>query len=445
MKRQRKTYALQCTLLLMTLMFLTVVNHLASFLPSPSLPGSFWEQPPKVSGPCAIALYGLPRSFQSLVLPSLIQNVIQPNAIHRCDYFVYFHNADHDPGGRDDRSGNVNTREVSLLHEAVRKNHVPPFLPLVTIGNFTDDDFWKERASILRKIYLSKDPHGRPLFLPYNHLSYSNRSIENVVKMWHAQQAVWNLLDSSSPTATISGQDQKAKKKHYTRVAMLRLDVVYLTPINIYQLPDGTWDVDNAVAVVPAFATYPVNDRMIYGPYEAVQVWAAQRIRRLDQHGEYIAQHAPGDGIHSERYLNDTIFPAIRQRGIKIVNHPNVCFLRARADGSARFTDCGTRHATGNNFRAVQSLLERPCWPNMTHVDRNIVLLECAQEGQGSNNDYTHDMERVPWHQGCFIDEKFSAKQRKKRKMQPCFSPHISMFKRYPVEIGSNLSGIALF
>ena len=434
MKWRTRSKELGCIFFVVCCLFLLAVYRLASFLPHPASSSSdnLWGRP-QVSGPCAIALYGLPRSFQSLVLPSLIRNVIQPNAIYRCDFFVYFHNADHDPGGRDDRSGAVNSAEVLLLHEVVRENHVPPLVPSVTIGNFTDDDFWKTRAQLLRKIHFAKDPMGRPLFLPYNHLSYSNRSIENVVKMWHAQEAVWNMLVEPPLRA------DRTKRKHYTRVAMLRLDVVYLTPINIYQLPDGTLDIENSVAVVPDFARYPVNDRMIYGPYEAVQVWAAQRVQRLEQHGEYISKHAPGDGIHSERYLNDTIFPAIRQRGITIVNHPGICFLRARADGSVRFTDCGTKHATSNNFRAVQSLLERPCWPNMTHVDRNIVLLECENESP----DFL-GTEFVPWQPGCFIDERFSPKQIKKRKIKPCVPPHISMFKRFPVEIGSNLSGIPI-
>jgi hypothetical protein len=43
---------------------------------------------PKVEAPdrCAINLFGLPRAFRSLTLPSLIKNVIELNA--DCDYFV---------------------------------------------------------------------------------------------------------------------------------------------------------------------------------------------------------------------------------------------------------------------------------------------------------------------------------------------------------------------
>lgn len=445
------------------IIFLTVAYILACFLPSLSLSNdtattTFWfhgggpfqsynHNNKLPLGPCAIALYGLPRSFQSLVLPSLITNVIQPNVVNRCDYFVYFHDIDHDPGGRDDRSGRVNAQQVYLLQDAVEMHHTPPF-PSVTIGSFTDDDFWKARSSLVQEIHLEKDAQGRPVYIPYNHASYSNTTIENVVKMWHAQEAVWNLLDDAHGEQQQQHSVTNIAKKHYSRIAMLRLDVVYLTPINVYQLANKTMDVSNAVAVIPNFARHPVNDRLMIGPYEAVQVWAAQRIQRLSQHGKFIAKYAPGDGIHSERYLNYTIFPAIRQRGIAIETHPDLCFMRARADESIRFADCGLRHVTNNNLRAVQSLLEHhTCRVNMTHVNRSIVLLECAHENgkdvaPGTTDEHNSGM-LTPWQQGCFSDERLPPKQRKKSK--PCVSPHVSIFKRHHTANESILvSGISL-
>ena len=44
---------------------------------------------------CAICLFGLPRAFESLVLPSLVKNVVRPNARHGCDYFVHYYNITH--------------------------------------------------------------------------------------------------------------------------------------------------------------------------------------------------------------------------------------------------------------------------------------------------------------------------------------------------------------
>jgi hypothetical protein len=426
MRWLRKTSELYRVLLVTSFVFLLAVALIGARLPAhPTSNSPFWSAD-KVPGPCAIALYGLPRSFRSLVLPSLIQNVIQPNAVHRCDYFVYFHDNPLDPGGRDDRSGKVQVEDVYLLRKAIQQHHTPPY-PTVIFGNFTNAEFWEARGSLLQTIHLARDDQGRPIYLPYKHASYGNASIENVVKMWHAQEAVWRLLDDTP------------SRPHYSRVAMLRLDVVYLTPIRIYQLPDGRIDVNNSVAVIPNFARHPVNDRLIFGPYDAVQVWAAQRISRLRQHGRYINRYAPGDGIHSERYLNATIFPVIRQRGIDIVTHPELCFLRARADGSVRFTDCGLRHLTEHNRLAAQSVLGRHCRQNLTHILRNVVLLECQTDNLEDQPDGIPPG-RVAWHPGCFIDEKYPPK----KKPKPCLPPHISFYLRNKSVNNLSVTGLPL-
>ena len=48
---------------------------------------------------------------------------------------------------------------------------------------------------------------------------------------------------------------------NYTRVAMLRDDVLFVTPIDILLNGKGKVDYANNVAVIPAFAKWPVNDR----------------------------------------------------------------------------------------------------------------------------------------------------------------------------------------
>ena len=55
---------------------------------------------------------------------------------------------------------------------------------------------------------------------------------------------------------------------------MFRLDAMYLTPVDIAIMDEGVPDNGNKFAVVPGFAKHPVSDRMIYGLYEAVKVWA---------------------------------------------------------------------------------------------------------------------------------------------------------------------------
>ena len=68
----------------------------------------------------------------------------------------------------------------------------------------------------------------------------------------------------------------------YTRVGMLRSDAMYLTPIDIAMMDQSVPDTHNEHAVVANFGALPVNDRMVYGPYEAVKVWATQRFSKID-------------------------------------------------------------------------------------------------------------------------------------------------------------------
>jgi hypothetical protein len=178
--------------------------------------------------------------------------------------------------------------------------------------------------------------------------------------MWHSQTAVWNLME-----------EEQQDKAYYSRVAMLRSDVVYVTPIDIYKTSNSdnqttssmaTMDFENRVAVVPAFAKWPVNDRMIYGPYEAVKIWASERFERLDRHvRRIIPRRAPGYGIHSERFVSFSLFSAIQKAGFAIQEDENICFLRARADESIWINDCGKSDA--DNQVAVERIIARLCGP----------------------------------------------------------------------------------
>jgi hypothetical protein len=212
----------------------------------------------------------------------------------------------------------------------------------------------------------------------------------NIIKMWHSQQSVFELMEESS------GATNK-QKPHYSRVGMFRNDVLYVTPIDIYEIPKSTtrmysdwnphrnnrrsfrrhdsstsvvpsvpvtYDVHNQYAVIPNFANYPVNDRMIYGPYDAIRIYATYKFRTLYQH-----IHSPMNiqhhyGIHSEQYLYHTILPLIQQYGrVTVLQHSNICFLRVRTDYSVRIGDCGTNCITPHNIQTIieQQLLFRSC------------------------------------------------------------------------------------
>jgi hypothetical protein len=256
---------------------------------------------------------------------------------------------------------------------------VSDYLPKVAISKTTEDAFQHVYGAFLDELHTATDENGNLLYMPVNHPSYDYDTVDNVVRMFHGQSAVWEQMESASRTCNASPSTTSIFAScHYSRVAMLRLDVVFATPIDIYKLPDGSTDVlNNEVAVIPGFAQHPVNDRLIYGPYDAVRIWAASRFDRLGKHIQLVKQEHRGDGIHAERFLVFSILPAIVDSGITIMIDPEMCFLRARSDQSIRLDDCGLHRVTEANQRAVESLVQRKCHQNKT--DSNLVHLECRE------------------------------------------------------------------
>lgn len=165
---------------------------------------------------------------------------------------------------------------------------------------------------------------------------------------------------------------------HYDRIAMMRLDVMYALPVDIFKLDKSNVDRLNKYAVAPGFAKYPVNDRMFYGPYEAVKIWATERFSRIDSH---VKSCEPGFGMHSERFLDAAIFSTIKERGIAIKENPDLCVMRVRADLSVWMNDCITMSGTTRGMKRisrqklVELILGRPC--TKSKRARRIYQLHC--------------------------------------------------------------------
>lgn len=332
-----------------------------------------------------------------MVLPGVIQNVIRPNIQYRCDYYVHYYNDTFEErysrGADTGRRGILNPHEIQLLERALWSEQERQLgesaqhpqegqkIPIIQFIQDSDQSFYERYQSLLHDIDSKKGPDGKLLYIPSSEKNpFPNETIVNIIKMWHSQEAVWKLMESSS--------------QHYSRVAMLRSDVLYVTPIDIYQLPDGTKDVRNQYAVTPGFGTFPVSDRMMYGPWDAMQIWAAGRFRRLHRHIQRVAQS--GDGIHPEKFVFHTLFPAIRDAGVPILKaHSNLCFLRIRADESVRIRDCGRDCVTDHNQQLVEHILQRACLLNATNPD--VPFLECNQQLQQHPFEPTND---ISWN-GC--------------------------------------------
>ena len=123
---------------------------------------------------CAINLYGLPRSFKVLVLPSLVKNVILPNAKYNCDYFVHFYNVTFEQKGRSGNGGEIRPSDIfyiraPILEAAAMMNSTR--IPTIAFGSHTDEEFWNQRNDTIQKVRHTRDSDGNLLYFPWKEKS----------------------------------------------------------------------------------------------------------------------------------------------------------------------------------------------------------------------------------------------------------------------------------
>lgn len=324
---------------------------------------------------CALLFFGLPRAFKDLVLPSIQKNLINPNAQYHCDVFVHYYHQTEEKQGRLNQGGKLDPTEIRLLEKAVHDSaSTAKAPPLVIFTADTEADFWSVRNATIQKYRNAKSPQtGKYLYFPYKARTYHYpSSLDNIVKQWHSIQGAWELMERTAHDKNVV----------YSRVGMFRSDVVYVTPIDINRIDRENLDADNSHAVVAPFGRMPVNDRMFYGPTKAVRIWATQRFALVD---EYVKVCEPGWAMHSERFLDGAIIPAIQALGINIVINPDICFLRCRADYSVVTSDCHLGGATRGVKRKqmkelVEKTVERSC-SSESAVTVNHKAIQCQQAG----------------------------------------------------------------
>jgi hypothetical protein len=312
---------------------------------------------------CAFLFFGLPRAYRNMVLPSIVRNLLIPNARHNCDVYVHFYEQYEEVAGRKNRGGAVDPREIFLLQHAVRAvNHKygpksgrnANREPIVAFTHDTEAEFWEKRGEALKRYHDTVGPDGNPAYYPWRAKTYSNSSLDNMVKQWHSVEYAFKLMEMNAKQLGVN----------YTRLGMFRNDAMYVTPIDIAMMDRGVIDIHNRYVVVAPFARMPINDRMIYGPYEGVKIWATERFKRIEDRVR--ARQDPGFEMHSEHFLNASIFPVIQALGYETNMNRDICFVRTRADESAMVSDCSVGGITRgwdsvDKKKAVEDIVRRNC------------------------------------------------------------------------------------
>lgn len=285
----------------------------------------------KPTSDCALLFFGLPRSYESMVLPSIIHNVLLPNKPYKCDVYAHAHVIAQEAPGRSGLGGPIDVNAIYLLNTSIHQVYHNDSVPRVAIATDTEQDFWRERGATIKTFRTTKsNVTHKLLYHPWADKSWSfPESMDNVVRQWHSIQAVWNLME------------RQASLKKYSRIAMLRSDVFYATPIDVYA--HNTTD----SVIIPGFARHPVNDRMIIGDLNSVKIWATERFDRIDAYVRSNKIPIPGLGMHSEYYMKKEILPAIEETTNATITHDaSICFMRVRADQSAWISDCDALYDT---------------------------------------------------------------------------------------------------
>jgi hypothetical protein len=236
-----------------------------------------------------------------------------------------------------------------------------------------EEDFWEKYTDLIERIRTTK-VGGKYLYFPWKAKTYRHPvTTDNIIKMWHSVQSSYQLME----------QTAKEQNIDYEMVAMLRSDVVYVTPIDIH---DAAAPGALVPVTVPDFGNYPVSDRIVYGPRAAVQMWATRRFSSLESHVQFIRAHDPGWGLHSERFINTTIFPLMRNI-TTIRKHPTLCFFRARADESVWISDCHgasnpsvVQQFQGRTLRTVvEEAVGHACSGRVEQLTRTVKSLPCPK------------------------------------------------------------------
>ena len=330
---------------------------------------------------CALCFFGLPRAYRSMVLPSVVRNVLMPNARHSCDVYVHFYSQKQEAAGRKNRGGKINPDEIFLLEraaKAVQKLYGPKYgrnanrEPMVRFVYDTEEQFLEKRGASLQRYHNTVTKDGKPVYYPWAAKTYTNQSLDNIVKQWHSIEYAFKLMEVTAQEMNVN----------YSRVAMFRSDAMYLTPVDIAMLDKGEIDTKNQHAVVAPFARMPINDRMIYGPYSAVKVWSSKRFEYIEDRVNLAED--PGYEMHSERFLNASIFPAMENLGYRTTINRDICFVRTRADEAAMVSDCQvggtTRGWQGVDKQAiVEDIVQRNCTKYYMGIKSRWTFVGCGK------------------------------------------------------------------
>ncbi|GFH49205.1 hypothetical protein CTEN210_05681 [Chaetoceros tenuissimus] len=273
---------------------------------------------------CSLNFFGPLKSFKAISLPSIIKNILIPNAKYNCDIVIHYGTL---PSENEDDISNTDADAIHDLGEMskVIAANIGKSPPSVNVKDDKKVESFKAITSI---------------------------------------QSAWTLMEDHALSHGFE----------YGRVAFFRLDAFYAVPVDIFKVDKDTYDYGNRYAVIPAFGKYPVNDQMIYGPTEAVKIWA------MTSRNDIIDTSEPASiGLASAHFMANVIVPTIMDKAAcYVVKNPDVCFYRTRAPDVVLINDCSDEQ--GAPVRGVQDIDQVELVENLVQRECTKALIEASED-----------------------------------------------------------------
>lgn len=222
---------------------------------------------------CALLFFGVVKRFD-VVLPTIHRHILDTNP--NCTIFVHTYN--------------IRTVTNPRNHEV--NTSISP------------QDALKLSLNVMFESTANVDVvKYRPYFPRRSGWSYPT-SMDNMILQWN----------SISRVATWAFNVHK-----YARVGFFRMDVIYLTDINIHQ---------NRATIPEFLSSGGYNDRMFFGLAQYAQVWATRfpRVKAYLQHNR---------AIHSEKFVKYLL----QTKKVPLTIDKGICFHRIRATNVTK-KDC---------------------------------------------------------------------------------------------------------
>lgn len=229
---------------------------------------------------------------------------------------------------------------------------------LVQFVNTTDGDCRQRHYEAYSKMHLLKDSKGNWLYFP------------EIIRSWDGMQSAWELMDST----------RRRHKIDYDAVAVLRLDVALLAPMDVFEsggepvVVTSTKENSFLNAMMTHFFLRNERDFIRLGPksfhevrhsliheiatgsYHAIKLWMTGRFNHINDYLDKLVANNPGKGFNESAFEEEVVFPLLKSSHAIIKYDSSLCSVDVMPNNSVLLANCGN---VTNNMKVLQQTIRQ--------------------------------------------------------------------------------------